>query len=67
MDATIDDLKLELWLRQRDQKVWTTKDGKKIPIKDMTTNHIVNAIQYFERKEELLDAIGGFDPDWDLD
>lgn len=39
--ATIKDLELELWLRKRNSGsiIWTTKDGKNIPIKDMNTNH----------------------------
>ena len=28
---------------------WTTKDGRVIPVKDMSTQHIVNAIAYIER------------------
>lgn len=45
--ATIQDLKLELWLRQRNSGsiIWTTKDGKNIPIKDMDNNHLVNALK----------------------
>lgn len=45
--ATIQDLKLELWLRQRNSGsiIWTTKDNKNIPIKDMDNNHLVNALK----------------------
>lgn len=45
--ATIQDLKLELWLRQRDSGsiIWTTKNGKNIPIKDMDNKHLVNALK----------------------
>ena len=45
--ATIEDLKLELWLRQRNSGsiIWTTKDNKNIPIKDMDNNHLVNALK----------------------
>lgn len=45
--ATIQDLKLELWLRQRNSGsiIWTTKNGKNIPIKDMDNNHLVNALK----------------------
>lgn len=45
--ATIQDLKLELWLRQHNSGsiIWTTKDGKNIPIKDMGNNHLVNALK----------------------
>jgi len=39
------------------KKNWTTKDGTKIPIKEMTTMHIMRAIDFFEdtgtRKEQI--------------
>lgn len=58
MDADIEDLTKELWLRQRNegQLKWKTKDGKQIPIKDMTTQHIINAINRMtenDRRSEL--------------
>ena len=53
--ATIKDLELELWLRRRDkgEMVWQTKDGKIIPIKDMTDTHLFNAINKLVEYEEL--------------
>lgn len=56
-EADINDLKLELWLRQRNdgEIKWTTKDGREIPLKDMSTDHIRNAINYVERKDEMVD------------
>lgn len=58
MDADIEDLTKELWFRQRNegQLKWKTKDGKQIPIKDMTTQHIINAINRMtenDRQSEL--------------
>ena len=39
------------------KKIWFTRDGKKIPITEMTTMHIMNAIDMFEntdsRKEQV--------------
>jgi hypothetical protein len=36
--------------------IWTTKDGKKIHVSDMTTSHIKNTIRVMERNdsEDLL-------------
>ena len=44
--ATLDDLKIELWLRQRelDNIVWTTKNGDKISIRKMSNNQLINAL-----------------------
>lgn len=52
--ATIQDLKLELWLRQRNSGsiIWTTKDGKNISIKDMDNNHLVNTLKMLLKQEE---------------
>lgn len=61
--ATIQDLKLELWLRQRNSGsiIWTTKDGKNIPIKDMDNNHLVNALKMLliqkEKQKEYDDIM----------
>lgn len=60
--ATIQDLKLELWLRQRNSGfiIWTTKNGKNISIKDMNNNHLVNTINMLllqEEKQKEYDSI----------
>lgn len=60
--ATIQDLKLELWFRQRNSGyiIWTTKNGKNISIKDMNNNHLVNTINMLllqEEKQKEYDSI----------
>lgn len=59
--ATIEDLKLELWLRQRNSGsiIWTTKDNKNIPIKDMNNNHLVNTIKMLIKQEEEKEYYDG--------
>lgn len=59
--ATIQDLKLELWLRQRNSSsiIWTTKDNKNIPIKDMDNNHLVNTIKMLIKQEEEREYYDG--------
>ena len=56
--ATIQDLKLKLWLRQRNSGsiIWTTKDGKNIPIKDMNTNHLVNTFKMLAKQEAMAEC-----------
>ena len=33
-------------------KIWTTKDGTKIAVKDMTDSHIRNTINWIKRKDK---------------
>lgn len=44
--ATIEDLKKEAWLRERnsDQIKWKTKDGSLISIKDLSDSHLNNIL-----------------------
>lgn len=57
MKATYKDLLLEKWLRMREKKeiVWTTKDGKEIPINEMSDSHLDNAINHIVKKKEFDD------------
>lgn len=55
MTATIEDLERELWLRRRERGEikWKTRDGKEIPINEMSDSHLENAIRYTIRMNEL--------------
>lgn len=62
--ATIQDMKLELWLRQRNSGsiCWTTKEGKDVSIKDMDNNHLVGTLKMLIRQAEMEEHIGDMDP-----
>lgn len=47
--ASIEDVKKELWFRMREKKAWRTKDGKVIPLKDMSDEHLLNIIHWYDR------------------
>lgn len=55
--ADIQDLELELWLRQRNSGFiyWKTKDGSEIPIKDMDNNHLANTLKMLLKQAERED------------
>lgn len=66
MDANLQDLIQELWLRRRNsgEIKWTTKSGEAIPIKEMSNQHLLNTInmliqnqQYSEIAEEYYTYI----------
>lgn len=52
--ATMRDLMLELWSRQRNSGsiYWVTKEGKIIPIKDMDDRHLMNTLEMLIRKAD---------------
>lgn len=57
MEATLDDLERELWLRRRNsgELVWKTREGEAIPVKDMSDKHLENAIRCVIRETEMID------------
>jgi hypothetical protein len=53
--ADIEDIQMELWLRKRNNGdiQWTTKDGARIPIKDMSDNHLKNVLNMLEKASHI--------------
>lgn len=55
--ANIDDLELELWLRQRNSGsiYWKTRSDKEISIKDIPNAHLVNIINMLHKEKDLFE------------
>lgn len=71
MEADLTDLLKEQWLRNRNSGnlTWTTRDGKVIPINDMSDNHLKNTINMIimnenEREQQLDAYYEGLGGDW---
>ena len=63
MKEKYEDLMKERWIRKRDsgEIQWETKDGRSIPIKDMTDDHLENTIRVVEKmraKSKHYDDMG---------
>jgi hypothetical protein len=53
--ATREDIAMELWLRERGDRElrWITKDGKEIPIRDMSIDHLRNILNITSEQSPL--------------
>ena len=47
-------------LERRKKYVWQTRDGKKIPVEEMTDEHIHNCLRFIAERDELEEAY------WDM-
>lgn len=50
--ATLEELKIELFLRRRNNLSWTTRNGNIIPISKLTDRHLENIIRHLEQFED---------------
>ena len=59
IEATIEDIEREFWLRQRNngELVWKTKKGERIPVKDLTDSHLNNIMKYAEKQQDYENKI----------
>lgn len=66
--ADIEDIRLEMWLRERERGEirWKTKSGDEISIKDLSDKHLENILKMVER-DAVSDDVYYFDPLYDLD
>lgn len=59
MIATIEDLKLEQFLRNRNsgKLIWKTKEGRVIPLKELSDQHLTNILNAYSRNKEQITTI----------
>ena len=59
MIATIEDLRLEQFLRNRNsgKLVWKTKEGKIIPLKELSDEHLTNILNVYSRNKDQITNI----------
>ena len=59
MIATIDDIRLEQFLRNRNsgKLIWKTKEGKIIPLKELSDEHLTNILNIYYRNKDQITNI----------
>ena len=59
MIATIDDIRLEQFLRNRNsgKLIWKTKEGKIIPLKELSDEHLTNILNVYSRNKDQITNI----------
>ena len=59
MIATIEDLRLEQFLRNRNsgKLIWKTKEGRVIPLKELSDEHLTNILNAYSRNKEQTTTI----------
>lgn len=59
MIATIDDIRLEQFLRNRNsgKLIWKTKEGKIIPLKELSDEHLTNILNVYYRNKDQITNI----------
>ena len=59
MIANIDELRLEEFLRSRNsgKLVWKTKEGKIIPLKELSDEHLTNILNVYYRNKDRITNI----------
>ena len=56
-NATLRDLRLEMWLRLRDRDgiIWKTSDGAELSLRRMSDRHVIRAIECLEKLRDDMD------------